>query len=390
MEYGGEGVIFDPSSNGYRYPTFVSHAHADHASAFRHPERIKYATEETYRLLEAMGWRNLANWEPIVAGGRVRLGEIEVRVHNAGHVLGSVQFEAITPEGTVLYTGDFSLDNSYTMKCAEAVDCDILVIETTFGAPMFRFPRRREVALEMVRWAVMEAIPSGLVPTFKADSIGNSQEIISIFNSMTKVPVVTAKSVTGVSDVYRDYGHRLEYTDSRSEEGRELMESGRCVLVAPKGSKLSYGNLEVALASGWATIFGRRRKAFPLSDHADFRDLITFIRRCKPKRVLTFHGGSMTRDFPNYVRQKLGIDARPLTTREETLAGPVNRGENRMRACCDQLIRTVRIPGFVYTNSWLVKEMARKGFTRSETEAALEYLLERKVLTGGESGVALN
>ncbi len=52
-------------------------------------------------------------------------------------------------------------------------------------------------------------------------------------------------------------------------------------------------------------------------------------------------------------------------------------------------MRTVRIPGFEYKSPWLVKEMAKRGFTRSETEAALRYLKERGVLTPTSNGVKL-
>ncbi|KON31236.1 hypothetical protein AC482_01420 [miscellaneous Crenarchaeota group-15 archaeon DG-45] len=391
VEYGGEAVVFDPTSGAARHPAFVSHAHADHSAAFRFPDLVKYATEPTYRLLEALGWRRAGEWRPISVGERVRVGEMEVRAHNAGHILGSVQFQAATPEGTILYTGDFSLGESYTVEAAEPVSCDILVLESTFGAPMFAFPRRDEVALDMVRWAVLEAIPGGMVPTFRTDSIGNAQEIISIFNRMTKLPVVTAKSATRASDVYREYGHSLDYVDADSSEGRELLEEGRCVLITPKGSKLALGKLEPALASGWAAIMKRGGvRPFPLSDHADFRGLLSFIRRCRPKRVLTFHGGALTKGFAAYVKKRLGIDARPLTSGEETLSGPVSRSGMRMRACCDQLLRAVRIPGFVYTSPWLVREMARLGFTRSETETALDHLIERGILTQAESGVRLH
>ncbi|MBC8497513.1 hypothetical protein H8D40_00875, partial [Candidatus Bathyarchaeota archaeon] len=197
------------------------------------------------------------------------------------------------------------------------------------------------------------------------------------------------RSATRVSDVYRMYGHDLDYVDADSPEGRELLDDGKCVLVAPKGSKFKRENLDTALASGWAVMMRNRGRAFPLSDHADFRELLSFIRRCRPKRVLTFHGGKMTKGFAEYVRKRLGIDAGPLTSREETIHGPVTRGELRMKVCYEQLLRTVRIPGFEYTSPWLVKEMARRGFTRSETEAALTHLVDRRVLELTSSGVRL-
>ena len=119
VEYSGEGVVFDPTSGAVGYPALVSHAHSDHAAAFRYPDLVKYSTEPTYKLLEALGWSRRGEWRPISVGDSVRFGEIEVRVHNAGHILGSTQFEATTPEGTILYTGDFGLGDRKVARGAE-------------------------------------------------------------------------------------------------------------------------------------------------------------------------------------------------------------------------------------------------------------------------------
>ena len=389
VEYHGQGVILDPTGNGGDYPCFVTHSHADHAAAFKYPEKEKFATEETVRMLSALGWKRLENWNPVKVGGRVKIDDIEVRVHNAGHVLGSVEYEVITPEGSVLYTGDIGLGDSYTMKSAEAVKTDILIVETTFAAPMFNFPSRKDIALDMVRWATMEAIPNGRIPVFKTDSIGNAQEIIHIFNSLTRLPIITAKSATKISDVYKIYGHSLEYIDHKDEAADELIEAGRCAVITPKGSKLPYEKMDSALASGWAILFSKRSRAFPLSDHADFKGLVNFIRKCHPKRVLTFHGGSMTKDFPSYITKKIGIEAKPLSIRNEGINGPVLNGELRIKACASQMLKTIRIPGFEYTSSWLLKEMARVGYNRSEAEYTIEYLVKRGVLTIAGNGIKL-
>ncbi len=390
VEYKGSGVVLDPTGNDYSYPVFVSHAHADHVAAFKYPDRLKYATEETHQILHALGWKHLDNWQRIKINDKIKIDDIEVHVHNAGHVLGSVQFEINTPEGTVLYTGDIGLEESFTMHPAESIKCDILVVETTFGAPIFAFPKRREIALDMVRWATMESIPSGKIPVFKTDSIGNAQEVIRVFNSLTKLPVVTAKSATKVSEIYRGFGHSLEYYDYKSPEGEELLEGRKCAIITPKGSKLNYENVDPALASGWAVLFGSRQKAFPLSDHADFKSLLGFIRRCNPKRVLTFHGGTMTKEFPEYVRKKLNIDAHSLTTKEETLNGTVQRGESRVKACTNQMLRTIKIPGFEYSSPWLQREMVKQGYSSSETEDTLDFLVSRGILVRKDNSVKLS
>jgi len=388
VEYGDQGVMLDPTRNTHKFPTFVSHAHADHASAFKHPEREKYATKQTFDLLGAMGWRHLEGFNEVKVGDKIKLDDIEVHIHNSGHVLGSVQYEVNTPEGTVLYTGDLCTENTFTMDPATPRSCDIMVIETTFGSPMFQFPKREDIAVEVYQWAVNTVI-QGRIPTFKTDSIGNAQEIISILNQYTNLPVVTNKTATAVTELYRKYDYNLDSVDANSDEGKDLIDSGKCAIITPKGSKPKWDNLDIALASGWASIMGRKRVAFPLSDHADYKGLMSHIRRCKPKRVLTFHGGNFTKDFHEHVRKRLGIAASPLTDRIETVNGPKLSNEVRIKACSKQIINTIKIPGFVYQPSWLVTEMTRRGFSPSETEYSIDFLVERGILLNTPDGVLL-
>ena len=89
------------------------------------------------------------------------------------------------------------------------------------------------------------------------------------------------------------------------------------------------------------------------------------------------------------MKKNLGVDAKPLTVREETLMGTITKSSGRAKACCEQLISTVKIPGFVYTAPWLVKEMARKGFTQGETDDAIDGLIERGTLIREGLGVKL-
>jgi hypothetical protein len=192
-----------------------------------------------------------------------------------------------------------------------------------------------------------------------------------------------------VTELYKEYGYELESVDSQSTEGINLIDSGKCALITPKNSKITWPNLKVAFVSGWASIMGKKRIAFPLSDHADYKGLIHHIRRCKPKRVLTFHGGNLTKNFHNHIRKRLGIAANPLTNRIETIIGPKISNEVRIKACSKQIINTVKIPGFVYQPSWLKTEMSRRGFTPSETENSLNYLIERGILKNSTDGVSL-
>jgi len=98
----------------------------------------------------------------------------------------------------------------------------------------------------------------------------------------------------------------------------------------------------------------------------------------------------MTREFPEYLRKKLGLQARQISSKEETVNGTVQNGVGRVKACIGQLLKTVRIPGFEYAYTWLVREMSKQGYTTGETDEAIEVLLKRGILLRTESGLKLN
>jgi Cft2 family RNA processing exonuclease len=64
------------------------------------------------------------------------------------------------------------------------------------------------------------------------------------------------------------------------------------------------------MLTGWAMDRGCRFRyrvdeAIPLSDHADFQELIALVRQARPAKVYTVHGFS---DFAKHLRL-LGFDA---------------------------------------------------------------------------------
>ncbi len=71
----------------------------------------------------------------------------------------------------------------------------------------------------------------------------------------------------------------------------------------------------VAMISGWAVepnaIYRYQvDAAFPLSDHADYTDLLRYVELVRPKRVLTLHG--FAAQFARDLRDR-GVEAWALT-----------------------------------------------------------------------------
>ncbi len=310
LEHGGTGLIFDPQKNNHASSrVFITHAHYDHSKGFSFRDSEKVSTEETKEIVSAYG-KEIERWTPLQIGDRAKIDDLEVVSHNAGHVLGSALYEVVTPEGNVVYTGDLQFIDTFTMKGSDPVLCDVLIIDSTFGSRNFRFPDRETVAEEMIRWA-KATVKNGKIPTFKADSLGNAQEVTKAFNMYSKLPVTVHWRVGQMNEIYNSNGRRLKSVDARSEEALEIASSGECILITPKNVKLTdHLELEPALVSGWA--LWTKRTAFALSDHSDFTQLMEFVAACKPKTVLTCFGGRRNYTFAEEIKRRLGIEARPL------------------------------------------------------------------------------
>jgi Cft2 family RNA processing exonuclease len=53
-----------------------------------------------------------------------------------------------------------------------------------------------------------------------------------------------------------------------------------------------------------------RNAAFPLSSHADFEQLVSFIKACNPEKVYIFTG--FAEELKRSVRSKLGLEAQAV------------------------------------------------------------------------------
>jgi len=77
---------------------------------------------------------------------------------------------------------------------------------------------------------LLQQIKSGKIPVFKAYSGGKAQEIVKIFNIMTRIPVIAEGVVAEIADAYVRNGVNLNYVNSMSIEAEELLKTGEmCV-----------------------------------------------------------------------------------------------------------------------------------------------------------------
>jgi len=309
-----ERGVFLPQQNLWLDPwvatdfAFVSHAHSDHIA----PHREIIVSERTARLMQARlpGQRK----EIIVPFGQEKdVRGMCVTLFPAGHIFGSAQFFLRTPRDSLLYTGDFKLRRGQSAEPAEWTAADTLIMETTYGLPRYRLPPTEEVITQIVAFC-RDAIDNNEVPVLLGYSLGKAQEILCALAGADLTPMLHG-AVYEMTRIYQQFGH--EFCDYVRYRPNEV--AGKVLICPPSANRSRMleriPRKRVAMISGWAVepnaIYRYQvDAAFPLSDHADYDDLLRYVNLVKPKRVLTLHG--FAAQFATDLRGR-GIEAWALT-----------------------------------------------------------------------------
>ncbi len=278
---------------------FVSHAHSDHTEAFKAGKKSIIASDETFAIMGR---------EPMP------LPKMDgISLHPAGHMLGARQLLAETCEGTFAYTGDFSLHGAYTSKAAPILQCDTLMIDSTYCLPALALPSRSLTISAMRKFVKGN---EGSIIVFGAYARGKSQELVRFLNIECGVAPVVFKQAAKICEAYGKCGVNLDYVAAESPEAEESMRHPFVAIMPPGkvnfdfGAKLSeaFGReVKTAVATGWAKVSRFPvDEAFAFSDHADFKDTMRYIYGSGAKKVVCANSGA--KPAANCLRS-LGIDA---------------------------------------------------------------------------------
>ena len=293
----------------------ISHAHSDHIKGFE-SKSLKMSTQETLELYKAKTKCQPVNTKNLVFLKNIKYDNFEIVPYNAGHMLGSAQFLIKTPYGNIGYTGDINCLDTLTTEAANVIDCDILIMEATYGDPFYKFPDREETYNEIVGWALKQ-IKAKHIPIFQSYSTGKAQEIVALFNNFTNLPVVVDSSINRTSRVYGKFGCKLIFLSDDQSEGKEILRKGECIYVVSKSHK-AFGlsnNFKKATVTGWALKFNSTSDSFPLSSHADYIQLMDYVKTVKPSKVFTCFG--FDKVLAQNIKKEYGITALPLPQFEQ-------------------------------------------------------------------------
>lgn len=274
----------------------VTHAHYDHLAG--HEEIL--ASPATARLLKVRLPKKTKIRE-IPFGRAFALGRgAKLTLLPAGHILGSamawVTRKVGRRETRLLYTGDFKLRGGGTAEKCEPREAEVLVMETTFGRPEYRFPPVEKVVEEMVHFC-RKALQEEKIPILLGYSLGKSQEILQRIGG-AGLPVLMQAAGHRLCEVYRELGLDLPPAGKLGKITAEKVR-GHVLIVPPswaRGKEVqALASRRVGVVTGWALDRGVIYRygcdeAFALSDHADYGELVEMVEKVKPKEVRTVHG----------------------------------------------------------------------------------------------------
>jgi DNA ligase 1 len=287
-----------------RDTAFVSHAHSDHIG--NHREVI--LSEITARLMATrLPGRRVEHALPFHSPLHFR--GASATLLPAGHILGSAQIHITFKGETLLYTGDFKLRRGKSAEAIEWLQADTLIMETTYGLPKYIFPPVELVIADLIKFCI-ECLEENLVPVLFGYSLGKAQEILAALNG-SGLRILLHPSVYKITKIYEELYRPLPeyfpYDESQT--------AGSVVICPPTANRTRLvqriKNRRTAILTGWAlnpaTIHRYQcDAAYPLSDHADYSELIKYVESIQPKRVFTVHG--FAREFAEDLRRR-GIEA---------------------------------------------------------------------------------
>jgi Cft2 family RNA processing exonuclease len=289
--------------------SWLSHAHSDHA---RELHCTVFATRDTLKLYRLRWPEDVAvpqSLRPLEFGESVEWNGARLTAFPASHILGAAQLLVEYKGERVVYTGDIKLRTPICGTVTEVVPCDRLIIESTFGLPVFHFLSREEAVERVVSFA-KECLQERITPVFIGYPLGRGQEIVHVL-CQAGLPTAVHGAIARFIPAYEEAGYRFpHWTPYLAKEPEP-----KALVVVPNFRawiEASGRDYRLAYVSGWAGLDNARNRAgaeelIPYSDHADYGELLEMVRRSGAHEVDVVHG--YTEPFAEILRSR-GTEAR--------------------------------------------------------------------------------
>lgn len=291
----------------------ITHGHSDHARA---GHGAVLATQETLDMMRLRYGENFAaSTQAIRYGEEVRLGDVRVRFHPAGHVLGSAQIAVTCKDTCIVASGDYKDAPDPTCTPFELVPCDVFITEATFGLPVFRHGDAADEVRKLLASVALFPERAHLVGAY---SLGKAQRVIALLRQAGyEAPIYLHGAMEKITEYYQSRGINLgELSPVMGVKKAAL--AGTITLAPPSATSdlwtRRFPDPVTAFASGWMRVRARARQRgieLPLviSDHADWDGLTATIAATGAGEIWVTHGQE---DALVHWCKSQGLRAQPL------------------------------------------------------------------------------
>lgn len=272
----------------------VTHGHSDHARA---GHGAVLATPQTLAIMaERYGEDFTGRRQAAAYGEATSINGVEIRLHPAGHVLGSAQAEVRWQGLTIVVSGDYKRRRDPTCAGFEPVPCHVFISEATFGLPVFRHPPAEEGVGRLVKSLGQFPERAHLVGAY---ALGKAQRIIAhLREAGWERPIYVHGALERLNALYDREGVALGPILPTRDLPKGAL--GGEVAIAPPSAiqdrwARRFAEPVAAFASGWMGVRARARQKgveLPLvvSDHADWDELTATFREVAPEEIWITHG----------------------------------------------------------------------------------------------------
>jgi putative mRNA 3-end processing factor len=301
------GVFVDPWRPVEK--ALITHAHSDHA---RWGMKHYLAHKDSVPVMK-LRLGNDISVRGLDYGQKISINGVEISFHPAGHIIGSAQIRLAYKGEVWVVSGDYKVEDDGLATAFEPVKCHNFITESTFGLPVYRWAPQEEVFADINQWWSSNAA-EGKVSLITAYSLGKAQRILEGVNADIG-PIFTHASVENTNEVLRHHGIPLQKSQriiGQGPDAHSKKDFQQALIIAPPsaaGSTWSrrLGPTSLAMASGWMSIRGARRRraadrGFILSDHADWDGLNWAVKESGAENIFVTHGYTDT--FSRWLREQ--------------------------------------------------------------------------------------
>jgi putative mRNA 3-end processing factor len=291
----------------------VTHGHSDHARAGHGSVLATRQTLDIMALRYGEGFCQTR--QPIEYSESIRVGDVDVSFHPAGHVLGSAQIRLKTEKICAVISGDYKCAPDPTCLPFELVRCDAFVTEATFGLPVFRHP---DAAREVDRLLESCRLFPDRAHLVGAYSLGKAQRVMKLLrNARWDRPIWVHGAMEKITEFYQQQG--VDLGEIRKVTAADRPKLAGDIVICPPGQLTDlwarkFPDPVTAFASGWMRVRARARQRgveLPLviSDHVDWDDLCATVVATGASEIWVTHGAEDA--IVHWCRAR-GLDAQPL------------------------------------------------------------------------------